>query len=102
MTTVRSRAGAITFGLIGYLFLVEIVSGILQGYYVPLISDLVKYLHIRDADFNWFEAAQLLLSALVVPILAKLGDMFGHKRILLVSTVLTAGASWALVFADDF
>ena len=102
MQTVRTRAGAITFGLIGYLFLVEIVSGILQGYYVPLISDLVKYLHIRDADFNWFEAAQLLLSALVVPILAKLGDMFGHKRILLVSTVLTAGASWALVVADNF
>jgi MFS family permease len=102
MTTVRTKAGAITFSLIGYLFLVEIVSGILQGYYVPLISDLVKYLHIRDADFNWFEAAQLLLSALVVPILAKLGDMFGHKRILLVSTVLTAGASWALVFADNF
>jgi len=102
MTTVRSKTGAITFGLIGYLFLVEIVSGILPGYYVPLISDLVKYPHIRDADFNWFEAARLLLSALVVPILAKLGDMFGHKRILLVSTVLTAGASWALVLADSF
>ncbi|MCU1556531.1 MAG: transporter [Microbacteriaceae bacterium] len=98
----RGKSGAITFGLIGYLFLVEIVSGILQGYYVPLISDLVKYLHIKDADFNWFEAAQLLLSALVVPILAKLGDMFGHKRILLVATVLTALASWGLVFADNF
>jgi MFS family permease len=102
VTSLRSRSGAITFGLIGYLFLVEIVSGILQGYYVPLISDLVRYLHIHDADFNWFEAAQLLLSALVVPILAKLGDMFGHKRILLISTVLTAAASWALVFADNF
>ncbi|MCU1513569.1 MAG: transporter, partial [Microbacteriaceae bacterium] len=102
MATLRGKAGAVTLGLIGYLFLVEIVSGILQGYYVPLISDLVKYLHIRDADFNWFEAAQLLLSALVVPILAKLGDMFGHKRILLISTVLTAGATWALVFADNF
>jgi MFS family permease len=102
MTSLRSKSGAITLGLIGYLFLVEIVSGILQGYYVPLISDLVRYLHIRDADFNWFEAAQLLLSALVVPILAKLGDMFGHKRILLVSTLLTAAASWALVFADNF
>jgi MFS family permease len=102
MSTLRGRSGAITVGLIGYLFLVEIVSGILQGYYVPLISDLVKYLGIRDADFNWFEAAQLLLSALVVPVLAKLGDMFGHKRILLVSTVLTALASWGLVFADNF
>jgi len=96
------RARNVTFGLIGFLFLVEIVSGILQGYYVPLISDLVKYLHIRDADFNWFEAAQLLVAALTVPVLAKLGDMFGHKRILLISTVLTGLATWALVFADNF
>lgn len=98
----RGKAGAITLGLVGYLFFVEFVSGVLQGYYVPLISDLVDYLGIEDADFNWFEAAQLLLSALVVPVLAKLGDMVGHKKILLISTVLTAGASWWLVFADSF
>ena len=101
-SVLRGRAGVITFGLIGYLFLVEIVSGVLQGYYIPLISDLVIYLGITDADFNWFEAAQLLLSALVVPVLAKLGDMYGHKKILLVSTVVTALASWGLVFADSF
>ncbi|MCU1424642.1 MAG: transporter [Microbacteriaceae bacterium] len=102
MSSLRGTSGAITVGLIGYLFLVEIVSGILQGYYVPLIPDLVENLGIRDADFNWFEAAQLLLSALVVPVLAKLGDMYGHKRILLVSTVLTAGATWWLAFTGDF
>ncbi len=95
MSLLRGKAGAITFGLVGYLFLVELVSGILQGFYVPLIPDLVEHLGIRDADFNWFEAAQLLLSAIVVPILAKLGDMYGHKRILLISTVLTAAATWA-------
>ena len=100
--TDRRSLGAITFSLVGFLFLVELTSGILQGYYVPLISDLVVHLGIKDADFNWFEAAQLLLSALVVPVLAKLGDMFGHKRILLLSTVLTAGASWWLAFAGDF
>jgi MFS family permease len=99
---VRGKAGAITFGLVGYLFLVELVSGVLQGFYVPLIPDLVDHLGIRDADFNWFEAAQLLLSAIVVPILAKCGDMFGHKRILLIATVLTAASSWALAFADTF
>ncbi len=102
MSVVRGKAGAITLGLVGYLFLVELVSGILQGFYVPLIPDLVEHLGIRDADFNWFEAAQLLLSAIVVPILAKLGDMYGHKRILLISTVLTAGATWALAFTGDF
>jgi len=98
----RGRSGAITLGLVGYLFFVEFVSGVLQGYYIPLIPDLVRYLGISDPDFNWFEAAQLLLSALVVPVLAKLGDMIGHKKILLISTVLTAGASWWLVFAADF
>lgn len=98
----RGKSGAITLGLVGYLFFVEFVSGILQGYYIPLIPDLVDYLGITDPDFNWFEAAQLLLSALVVPILAKAGDMIGHKKILLLSTVLTAGASWWLVFAADF
>ncbi len=71
----RGRAGAITLRLVGYLFLVEIVSGILQGYYIPLIPDLAEHLGIRDADFNWFEAAQLLFSAIVVPVLAKLGDL---------------------------
>jgi MFS family permease len=102
MTDQRRSLGAITFSLVGFLFLVELTSGILQGFYVPLISDLVHHLHITDADFNWFEAAQLLLSALVVPVLAKLGDMFGHKKMLLISTVLTAGASWWLAFAGDF
>ncbi|MEO7348582.1 MAG: MFS transporter [Terrimesophilobacter sp.] len=102
MTLLRGKAGAVTAGLIGFLFFVEFVSGILQGFYVPLIPDLVDYLGIKDADFNIFEGAQLLLSALVVPILAKLGDMYGHKKILLVATVLTAGATWWLVFATDF
>jgi len=101
--TDRPRSLAqITFALVGFLFLLELTSGILQGYYIPLISDLVGHLDITDADFNWFEAAQLLLSALAVPILAKLGDMFGHKRMLLVSTALTAAASWWLVIAGDF
>lgn len=101
MTLLRSKAGRVTFGLIGFLILVEFVSGILQGFYVPIIPDIVDYLGIKDSDFNVFEGAQLLLSALVVPLLAKLGDMYGHKKILLLATVLTAGATWWLAFAAD-
>jgi MFS family permease len=96
------RSGSVTFGLIGFLFLLELTSGILQGYYIPLIPTLIKHLDIQTASYNWFEAAQLLLSAIVVPFLAKLGDMYGHKRILLVSTVLTALATWTLPLATNF
>lgn len=99
---VRSSALGVTAGLIGWFVLVELVSGLLQGYYVPLFSDIVVSLGIHDSDVNWFEAAQLLLSALVVPVLAKLGDMYGHKRILLIAAILTAGATWWLVFATSF
>jgi hypothetical protein len=49
----------VTAGLIGWFVLVELVSGILQGYYVPLFSDIVVKLGIHDSDVNWFEAAQL-------------------------------------------
>ena len=98
----RSSAVGVTAGLIGWFVLVELVSGILQGYYVPLFSDIVVKLGIHDSDVNWFEASQLLLSALVVPILAKLGDMYGHKKILLIAAVLTAGATWWLAFATSF
>ena len=98
----RRSALGITAGLIGWLIVVEITSGILQGYYVPLFSDIVVHLGITDADVNWFEAAQLLLSSIVVPVLAKLGDMYGHKKVLLIATVLTAGATWWVAFADNF
>lgn len=101
-SALRSSALGITAGLIGWFILVEVVSGILQGYYVPLFSDIVVALDIHDSDVNWFEAAQLLLSALVVPVLAKLGDMHGHKRILLIAAILTAGATWWLAFAGSF
>jgi MFS family permease len=100
--TLRGSALGITAALIGWFIVVEIVSGILQGYYVPLFSDIVVHLGIRDSDVNWFEAAQLLLSSIVVPVLAKIGDMFGHKKVLLIATVLTAGATWWVAFAGDF
>lgn len=89
-------------GVVGFLVIVEFTSGILQGYYTPLLTDIARFLDIHDADVNWFEGAQLMVSALVVPMLAKLGDMVGHKRILLVSTALTAVASIGVAFAPNF
>ena len=88
--------------VVAFLCLVELTSGILQGYYTPILTDIARHLGIHDADVNWFEAAQLMVSALAVPVLAKLGDMYGHRKILLVSTLVTAAASWGVALAPDF
>ncbi len=98
------RAGALgaLASVVGFLAFVEFTSGILQGYYTPMLTDIARNLGIHDADVNWLEGSQLMLSALVVPALAKLGDMVGHKRMLLVSTAVTAAASLVLPFTDSF
>ena len=88
--------------IVGFLVCVEIASGILQGYYTPIFSDIADHLSIHDADVNWFEAAQLVVSALVVPVLARLGDLIGHRKVLLLSTAVTALASWGVAFAPTF
>lgn len=90
------------FAIVGFLVCVEIASGILQGYYTPIFSDIADHLDIADADVNWFEAAQLIVSALVIPPLARLGDLIGHKKVLLLSTGVTALGSWILAFAPSF
>lgn len=101
----ESPRGTVVPGLwaiVGFLVCVEIASGVLQGYYTPIFSDIADHLSISDGDVNWFEAAQLLVSALVVPLLARLGDLIGHRNILLLSTAVTALGSWILAFSPSF
>ena len=88
--------------VIGFLAFIEFTSGIIQGYYTPLLTDIARHYGVPDADVNWLEGSQLMLSALVVPLLAKLGDTVGKRRMLLVSTAITAVASLALPFAPTF
>lgn len=99
-----SRAAVIGVGasIVGFLAFVEFTSGVLQGYFTPMMTDIGAYLGVHDADLNWLEGGQLMLSALVVPAFAKLGDMFGHRRMLLISTALTAVFAAMLPFTDNF
>jgi MFS family permease len=88
--------------IVGFLVAVELASGVLQGYYTPIYKDIADHLAIRDASVNWFEAAQLVVSALAVPLLARLGDLVGARHVLLLSTAITAVGSWVLAFAPGF
>jgi MFS family permease len=88
--------------IVGFLVMVEFASGILQGYYTPIYPQIAEHLSIAEGDINWFEAAQLIVSALCIPLLARLGDLVGHKKVLLISTGVTALGSWWLAFAPGF
>lgn len=85
------------FTIIGFLVFVEFASGFIQGFYDPLQKVFAISHGVSDAQITWFHTVQGLSAAICVPVLAKLGDMFGHRRILritvalvLVGTVLTA------------
>lgn len=96
----RAQARAQTlFAVVGALSVVEVASGVLQGFYTPVFSDVARALGIGDGDVNWFEAAQLVASALLVPVLARLADLHGHRRVLLVSTAVTAVGTWVMALA---
>ncbi len=100
MTTQRGLVGL--WSVVGFLVCVEIASGVLQGYYTPLFPQIADHLTIQEASVNWFEAAQLVVAALVVPVLSRLGDLVGHRQVLLGTTVVTAVASWAVAFSPNF
>lgn len=88
--------------VVGFLVCVEVASGVLQGFYSPIWREVADHLGVRAGDVTWFEAAQLTVSALAVPFLARLGDIVGHRNVLLIATAATALGSWILVISPSF
>lgn len=94
--------------VVGFLVFCELASGFTQGYYPPLLAKIARHLSVSDADITWFLTVQTLAAAVCVPLLSKLGDQFGHRRILriavvsvLAGTLITAlSSNIALVLAS--
>ncbi|MFK4789838.1 MFS transporter [Microbacterium sp. ZW T5_56] len=83
--------------VVGFLIFCELASGFVQGFYAPLLGEIAGHLKVSDADITWFLTVQTLAAAVCVPLLSKLGDIFGHRRMLriavisvLIGTVVTA------------
>lgn len=79
--------------IVGFLVFVELTSGFIQGYYLPLFGNIAAHLRVSDADITWFNTVQTLAAAVCVPILSRLGDIFGHRLMLRIGIVAVfAGA----------
>ncbi|MFE4603229.1 MFS transporter [Kitasatospora indigofera] len=78
-TAVRATPAA---AVIASVVLVELSSGITQGFLSPLLKGLTRTLHVTAADLNWISIANLLASVAFTPVLSRMGDLYGHRRVL--------------------
>ncbi len=85
--------------VLGFLILVEVTSGFVQGFYTPLLPDLAKHVGVSGEAMNWFQTAQAMAAAVMVPLMARMGDIFGLRKVLrvAVASVLAGTLLIALV-----
>ncbi|WP_430332888.1 MFS transporter [Rhodococcus sp. ACT016] len=79
--------------LLGSMALVELLSGVTQGYLTPLLPSLGEGLDITQAGQTRIYLLSQLAFAVWTPLLAKLGDSYGYRRYLRVSIALVAAGT---------
>ena len=82
----RSGAGSSRQSLIAaVLCIAGTVVALQQTLVIPLIPEWPTLLHTSADNTSWLVTATLLAGAVATPILARLADMVGKKKIMLVS-----------------
>ncbi|MFP5071639.1 MFS transporter [Pseudonocardia nantongensis] len=69
--------------LVGVLALAGIVVSLQQTIVIPLVPQFPRLLDADPADTAWVVTATLLASAVATPVVGRLADMFGKRRMLL-------------------
>ncbi|BCY08307.1 MFS transporter [Actinoplanes sp. L3-i22] len=78
--------------LVLYLSLGGLAFAVLQSLVAPALSTIARDLGVSAADGSWVITAYLLAASVLTPILGRLGDMVGKRRVLIgVLTTLAAG-----------
>ena len=105
-TVQESRTGSVTNAkahkpnaalIVIYLSLGGLSFSVLQSLVAPALATIGKDLSVTTSDASWILTAYLLSAAVLTPVLGRLGDMVGKRRmlivvlaLLLVGTVLAA------------
>ena len=88
-------------GLIVAMALVEALSGITQGYLNPILPALGPELHLDDPTINGLFLISNVAFAVLTPIISRLGDSWGCRRILRLSTVTVAAGAVLMAVAPS-
>ncbi|MFE0731931.1 MFS transporter [Streptomyces antibioticus] len=85
----RRASGAV----VPVLAFAGIVVAVMQTLLVPVIKDLPQLLDTSPGDATWVLTSTLLSGAVATPIMGRLGDLYGKRRLLILSlAVMVAGA----------
>ncbi|MFD8641973.1 MFS transporter [Streptomyces zaomyceticus] len=96
---VRATPGV---AVIASVALVELSSGITQGFLSPLLKGLTETLRVTAADLNWISIANLLASVAFTPVLSRMGDLYGHRRVLRWNLAIVLLGSVLVGFSRSF
>ncbi|MGF6832475.1 MFS family permease [Paenarthrobacter sp. TE4293] len=88
--------------VVGFMVVLELSSGLLQGWFNPLLGQIAQRFEVSPASLNWINLVYLLVSVVCVPVIAKLGDRFGHKRVLVAAVAAVAIGSIVVAIAPNF
>lgn len=102
MPSLTRKQSTAVGGAVGFLVVMEFGSGLLQGWFPPLLARIGTDFGIDAASLNWVSAIYLLMTVAFVPVIGKLGDLYGHKKFLLVTVCLVAVGSLIVAFAPSF
>lgn len=70
-----------------FLVFIEITSGFVQGFYTPLLPELAHHVGVSGEAMNWFQTAQAMAAAVMVPLMSRMGDIYGPRRIIRFAVV---------------
>ncbi|MCG5217018.1 MFS transporter [Streptosporangium sp. KLBMP 9127] len=85
----EGRSGAIVATLAG----AGIVASVMGTLLVPLIGELPQLLDTTSANASWVITVTLLTGAVATPVVGRLGDLHGKRRLLLGCVVLLVAGS---------
>src|SRR3954454_84769 len=97
-TTERRAHHQLTFAV---LATGVIAFGLLQSLVTPVLPTLQHELHTSQADVTWVLTAYLLSASIFTPILGRLGDMTGKKRMFVVALTALAIGCLLAALADN-
>lgn len=84
------------------LVIVEVFSGVIQVYFTPIYPTLAKQFGVNVGVLAWALTGYTLATAVCTPFFARLGDVYGHSRILKIEVGIVAAGCVLIAVAPTF